>query len=200
STPKGVRFNADAAERFDGGRGWRDEFSATTLDQTWIMLRAPKETWWKLDGGKLLVNPRAEPLSGRGNPSFLARRVQNAHFTAATALAVPAETGVSAGLVVFQGEKFHYFLAVRREAGGVTAVLERHNRDGLEIVAQQTLGHATQVRLRASAADDKITFAIAADAGGWQTLLDGADAKLLTTEVAGGFVGATVGVHARVDR
>jgi xylan 1,4-beta-xylosidase len=200
TAPEGVTFQADARERFDGGRGWRDEFTGAALDQTWIMLRAPKETWWKVDAGTLLVTPRTELLSGRGNPSFLARRVQNAHFTASTALAVPAEPGVSAGLAVFQGEKFHYFLAVRREAGGVIARLERHNREGLEVVATQTLGSATKVRLRASAAEDKITFAIAADEGEWRTVLDGADAKLLTTEIAGGFVGATVGVHARLDQ
>jgi xylan 1,4-beta-xylosidase len=200
TAPKGVTFQANARERFDGRRGWRDEFTGSALDQTWIMLRAPKETWWKVDAGTLLVTPRTELLSGRGNPSFLARRVQNAHFTASTALAVPTEIGVSAGLAVFQGEKFHYFLAVRREADGVIARLERHNREGLEVVATQTLGSAAKVRLRASATEDKIAFAIAADEGEWRTVLDGADAKLLTTEIAGGFVGATVGVHARLDQ
>jgi alpha-N-arabinofuranosidase len=148
----------------------------------------------------LHVTPRTEPLSGRGNPSFLARRVQHAHFAASTALAVPAEPGVSAGLAVFQGEKFHYFLAVRREAEGVTVLLERHNRAGLEVVAKQTIGPAASVRLRASAAEDKISFAIAADGGDWQTVLADADAKLLTSDIAGSFVGATIGVHARLDQ
>jgi alpha-N-arabinofuranosidase len=199
TAPKGVTFHTDAPERFDGARGWRDEFSAGTLDQTWIMLRGPKETWWQVDAGRLLVAPRAELLSGRGNPSFLARRVQNAHFTASTELAAPVDMGVSAGLVVFQGENFHYFLAVRREGDGVTAYLERHNRAGGEIVAQKALGRAASVRLRLSAAEDKCDFVLSVDGGPWQTLVEGADAKLFTTEVAGGFVGATIGVHARLD-
>jgi xylan 1,4-beta-xylosidase len=200
TAPKGVTFDAGAPERFDGGRGWREEFTGSALDQTWIMLRAPKETWWRMAEGQLHVTPRTEPLSGRGNPSFLARRVQHAHFAASTALAVPAEPGVSAGLAVFQGEKFHYFLAVRREAEGVTVLLERHNRAGLEVVAKQTIGPAASVRLRASAAEDKISFAIAADGGDWQTVLADADAKLLTSDIAGSFVGATIGVHARLDQ
>jgi xylan 1,4-beta-xylosidase len=198
-TPKGVTFNPDAPERFDGGRDWRDDFMQPALDQTWIMLRAPKETWWKLDAGRLLVTPRAETLSGRANPSFLARRVQHAHFAVETALAAPTETGVSAGLAVFQGEKFHYFAAVKREGDGVTAYVERHTRAGLEVVGKVALGQAVSVRLSFEAAADKCAFAVSADGGAWQTLVADADAKLLTTEVAGGFVGATVGVHARLD-
>jgi len=200
TTPKGVTFDPNGPERFDGGRDWREEFTQPTLDQTWIMLRAPKETWWRVDAGRLLLTPRAEKLSGRGNPSFLARRVQHAHFSAETALAVPAEPGVSAGLAAFQGEKFHYFVAVKREGEGVTAYVERHNRDGLEVVGKVPLGRAGAVRLRVDAAADKCSFAVSADGGAWQTLVLDADAKLLTTEVAGGFVGATVGVHARVDQ
>ena len=199
NAPKGVTFDPDGPERFDGGRDWREEFTGPALDRTWIMLRAPKEDWWRLDAGRLLVTPRAEALSGRGNPSFLARRVQHAHFAAETALAVPAETGVSAGLAVFQGEKAHYFIAVKREGGGVTAYVERHNRAGLEVVGKLALGAAAAVRLRATAAEDKASFAVSADGGAWQALGAEADAKLLTTEVAGGFVGATVGVHARLD-
>lgn len=200
TTPKGVTFNPDGPERFDGGRNWREEFIGPALDQTWIMLRAPKENWLKLDAGRLLVTPRAEALSGRGNPSFLARRVQHAHFAAETALAVPADAGVSAGLAVFQGEKAHYFIAVKREGDGVTAYVERHNRAGVEVVGKLALGAAGAVRLRATSAEDKCAFAVSADGGAWQTLVADADAKLLTTEVAGGFVGATVGVHARLDQ
>jgi xylan 1,4-beta-xylosidase len=200
NAPKGTAFNPAGPERYDGGRDWREEFTGAALDQNWIMLRAPKENWWRLDTGRLLVTPRAETLSGRGNPSFLARRVQHAHFAAETALAVPPEAGVSAGLVAFQGEKFHYFVAVKREGDGVTAYVERHNRDGLEVIGQLALGAAGAVRLRVSAAEDKCSFAVSADGGAWQSLVADADAKLLTTEVAGGFVGATVGVHARVDQ
>jgi alpha-N-arabinofuranosidase len=47
--------------------------------------------------------------------------------------------------------------------------------------------------------DDACAFACAPDAGDWQTVVATADAKLLTTQVAGGFVGATVGPYARVD-
>jgi xylan 1,4-beta-xylosidase len=201
TSPRGVTRAADATECFDGSRSWRDDFTEPKLAPTWIMLRAANEAWWQLDpsAGLLRLVPRGEFLSGRGNPSFLARRIQHARFTASTSVAAPSEPKVSAGLAVFQGEKHHYFLAVRREGDGVTAYLERHNGGDAETIAQQALGPVTTVRLRVGAEDATCSFAVAAEDGDWRTLLEGADARLLTTQVAGGFVGATVGMHARID-
>ena len=107
--------------------------------------------------------------------------------------------GVSAGLALFQGERFHYFLAVRREGEGVTAFVERHDADGLAVIGKVDIGRVTSVQLRVSAAEDACDFAVVDGDGGSKVLVTGADAKLITTEVAGGFVGATVGIHARID-
>lgn len=201
TAPAGVTWRPDAPERFDGGRKWREEFSGTELAPSWIMLRAPSETWWTLDAsaGRLLLTPRSDLLSGRGNPSFLARRVQHATCVATTELTPPAQPGVSAGLVAFQNEDHHYFLAVRRDGDGVIAYVERHNGDGPEVIARAELGDAGSVRLRFQAANATCSFAWAPDESDWRTLVEDADAKLLTTAVARGFVGATVGVHARLD-
>jgi hypothetical protein len=57
------------------------------------------------------------------------------------------------------------------------------------------------MRLRVVAEDAKCSFDYAPDTADWKTLVSDADATLLTTEVAGGFVGATVGIgmYARTD-
>ena len=200
-TPGGVALQP-AAPPLNGNFTWRDDFAAPTLSPLWIMLRAPRETWWTLNAerGTLALEPRAEKLSGDGNPSFLARRVQHARFTATTSLEVPVASGVSAGLAAFQGERFHYFLAAKRETEGVTVYLEKHERDGGEIIASAKLPATTgNVELRVEANDATCAFSYAAEPGAWKTLLANADAKMLTTDVAGGFVGATVGLHARLD-
>ncbi len=199
-TPAGARVS-DAPSYLNGSFTWRDNFSGA-LSPLWIMLRTPQETWWKTDtaAGQLSLTPRAEPLWDKGNPSFLARRVQHAQFTASTSLAIPETPGVSAGLAVFQGERFHYFLAVKREADGVVINLEKLAGGAPEIVASRRLESSGPIALRVEANDATCRFAYAPTPGNWQTLVDNADAKLLTTAVAGGFVGATVGVHARLDR
>jgi alpha-N-arabinofuranosidase len=184
-----------------GNFTWRDDFKETTLSPLWIMLRAPKQTWWKLEDGKLKVTPLSEQLSGRSNPSFLAHRVQHARFTASTAFAVPSAPGVSAGLALFQGERFNYFAGVRRETNGVSIFLERNRgSNGQETVKSVTLPEAKHLKLRIVANDGKCAFDYAADDGSWKILAADLDATLLTTEVAGGFVGSTVGPFARADQ
>lgn len=199
--PAGTRVAASQTY-LNGNFTWRDDFTGPDLSPFWIMLRAPLETWWKLDGakGQLALTPRAELLSERGNPSFLARRVQHARFSASTSLEVPAQSGVSAGLAVFQGERFHYFLAVKRDADGVVINLEKVSGGAAEIVGSTRVAPTDKVDLRVEANDARCSFAYALTSGEWQTLVAEADAKLLTTEVAGGFVGATVGPHARLER
>lgn len=192
---------AASPDHLNGDFTWRDEFTSPALSPLWIMLRTPVETWWKSNNaGRLSLTPRAEGLSGRGNPSFLGRRVQHAQFSATTALEVPKDSGVSAGLAVFQGERFHYFLSAKRDASEVVIALECARGAAPEVIASVRIGAADQVQLRAEAADAKCSFAYAVQPGEWRTVAADADAKLLTTQVAGGFVGATVGPHVRLDR
>ncbi|ACB76508.1 glycoside hydrolase family 43 protein [Opitutus terrae] len=196
--PTGSRLHSEPSY-LNGNFTWRDDFDKAGLSPFWIMLRAPVESWWTLAKGRLALEPQAEALSGRGNPSFLARRVQHARFTASTSVAVPRETGVSAGLAVFQGERFHYFLAVKRDAEGVTLGLEQLRGGPAEVIRSVRIDAASDVALRVEAHAGTCSFSYAVQPGSWQVLAADADAKLLTTEVAGGFVGATVGLHARKE-
>lgn len=203
SAPGGATVHPTAVMPGPGGSfTWRDDFTTPTLSPLWLMLRTPHETWWSIDAtkGRLLLTPRADTLAGTGNPSFLARRVQHVQFTAATRVEVPAEPGVAAGLVAFQGERFHYFLAVRRDAKGATVFLEKHARGSVEVVRSVDLPADGPVSLRITADHGTCDFAYSLQPDAWRDLVTGADAKLLTSAVAGGFVGATVGVHARLEQ
>ncbi len=203
-TPGGVSVQPSEKLPLNGNFAWRDDFEKSELSPAWIMLRAPKETWWNVDSGagKLQLTPRTELLSGRGNPSFLGRRVQHARFTAATALDVPSEPGVAAGLAVFQGERFHYFANAQRGTNGVNVSLERvrgRGSSGPEIVKSVNVPEAKSLKLRVVASDSKCAFEYATDSGSWETLAADLDATMLTTDVAGGFVGATAGPYARLE-
>lgn len=67
-----------------------------------------------------------------------------------------------------------------------------------EVLASASIQNANTIKLRVNAADAVCSFAFSTDGQEWKTLVKDADAKILTTEVAGGFVGATVGLHARL--
>jgi alpha-N-arabinofuranosidase len=59
------------------------------------------------------------------------------------------------------------------------------------------MGEAPRIELRMTAEGATCDFSYSTSPGEWTTLLSRADATLLSTEVAGGFVGALVGLHAR---
>ena len=187
-----------------GNFTWRDEFNGRELSPLWIMLRAPEQTWWAFDprdDGRLSLQPRAESLAGTANPSYLARRVQHARFDASTALEVPRAPGVAAGLVVFQSETHHYFLGVRQTTDGAEVFLEKSaGKDSTTIVARAPLKtNGDSLRLLASMHDSRASFSFAIGNASPTMLVADADATILTTQASWGFVGATVGLHARLD-
>lgn len=189
------------SDTLSGALPWRDDFSTPNLSPLWIMLRTPQHKWWTLDPAAhhLLLEPQREQLSGDGNPAFLARRVQHACFTAETSLRVPVDHGVLAGVAVFQAEHYFYFLNVSAVPDGTLIKLEKASGGASEVVAATQLPATSQIDLRIEAKDATCSFAYATTPGEWKEFVRNADAKIFTTEVAGGFVGATVGLHARID-
>ena len=195
------------AEPLTGNFSWRDDFTSSTLSKHWYQLREHSKAKLQLDGQQLQLNPAAS-LATLEQPAFVARRQQHLHYDASTALTVPA-AGSSAGLVAFQNEQYHYYLGVRR------------NADGAEIFLEQAAGAAPQqlLSLVVKAAHHQIQLKISGDkgevrffyalggAGGehakWQPLSSpqGAvfDGKILSTQVAKGFVGTMLGMHSRLE-
>jgi xylan 1,4-beta-xylosidase len=198
--PAGVK-PLPSEQKLNGNFEWRDDFNSRELGLHWLMLRAPKQTWWTLDAAnsRLGLEPRQETLSGRSNPSFLARRVQHANFSASTALEVPSDPGASAGLAVFQGEHFHYYVSAKRSGDEILIQLEKANRGSPEVLESARARGAQRLEFRIEAKEAVCRFSWRPAGGEWRVLADNQDARLLTTEVAGGFVGATVGVHARLE-
>jgi xylan 1,4-beta-xylosidase len=56
------------------------------------------------------------------------------------------------------------------------------------------------VALKIAGDEGRYAFGFDAGDGDWQWLVEDADGTVLSTEVAGGFVGATLGPHARDER
>jgi beta-glucosidase len=181
---------------------WRDEFDAEALRPDWLQLRVPRQTWTDLrkKRGSLTIEPSAAPLDGYLNPSFLARRQQHLSFDATTQLEPPAE-GVDAGLATLQSEQYWFFLGARRSGRQLTVFLERRRAGAVATtVASATVSVPLKLRLRIDGAGADYTFRYAADDGAWSVLREHEDGTLLSTKVAGGFVGAVLGPYARAAR
>jgi alpha-N-arabinofuranosidase len=201
-SPAGAVVNPSTAASHNGTFTRHDNFEGSELALQWIMLREPQESWWKLNRpvGQLELTPRKDNLSGSGNPSYLGQRIQHAQFAASVAVAPPRDQGVSAGLAVFQNERHYYFMAVRREGEILQIELERTDGRQSEVLSSASLPRCGWVELRVQAENDNCSFTFRCDGGEEIVLAANADAKMLTTETAGGFVGATVGPHVRIDQ
>ncbi len=186
-----------------GNFTWTDNFDDVKLSPLWIMLRTPRQNWWSLAGGRLNLTPQAELLSGKGNPSFLGRRLQHSRFETSVRLEVPATAGISAGLAVMQNETHHYYSGVRRAADGLVAFVELQNGPKPETLVTLPLPADTKsIELRLTGDGPTLAFDYALSPGAWQPLLPKADSYPISVQAAGGglhFTGALVGPYTRLE-
>jgi xylan 1,4-beta-xylosidase len=186
----------------------RDDFDALDLRPTWTFLRTVREPWAETVStpGWLTIQARPATLEGLGQPSFVARRQQHHWATATTAMRYrPLESGDEAGLAAFQSSDAWFLLGVTLVEGrpvirlteragaqtqGTTAVLASAS---LEAPADSTL------YLRIQARGGRYDFSYAYRPEEWVLLKGDVDGTILSTRVAGGFVGTMLGLYAHHD-
>lgn len=182
----------------------RDEFDGPALASEWLRVRVPKQAWADLAArpGSLAVHPLAEGLETLRNPAFLGRRQQHLRFEASAAMTRPA-AGVAAGMAAFQSEAYWYFLGVRNAEGGrMTVFLEGRDGSGsTRTLATRDVDATEALRLKIEGNDGDYAFAFdLGDGRDWQVLASQVDGTVLSTDRAGGFVGALLGPFARDER
>jgi xylan 1,4-beta-xylosidase len=190
-------MKAAQADALSGNFTKRDEFNGS-LGPEWLQVHVPKQSRFEFMGGALRVRPLPVNLDERRNAAFLARRQQHLNFDASTALTSPPAGGVVAGLAAYQSESHWYFLGVRRVGSTLQVFLERTAGKGAQIVAGTSIPVTPSLELRISAHGPNYSFFY--DAGqGWKALRENDDGSILSTEVAGGFVGTVLGPFVRQE-
>ena len=169
-----------------------------------MMARNPRSSWYRLDHGSLVLDARPIGLGGMGNPSFLARRQQHIDATASTLVRFqPAHEGDEAGLTIFQNDDYWYAIAIGMDGGRPVVQLRRRagaaeSASGAVVATAPLPGAAGEpIRLRIQAEGARYRFSYAASAGDWHDLGGDQDGTILSTNIAGGFVGAVFGPYAR---
>jgi alpha-N-arabinofuranosidase len=106
-------------------------------------------------------------------------------------------------LAAFQSEAYWYFLGVR-SVGQDRVVIFLEGRDGggvTKTLASREVAAAASLRLQIKGDGGRYAFAFyTRDGQGWQSLADDVDGTVLSTDRAGGFVGALLGPFARDER
>jgi len=179
---------------------WLDDFDAPELNAQWLRLRTSTTEWTELDSQAEVVRLTALPIPlwEKSQPAYLARVQQHLEFSASTRMELPRSEGIAAGLAAFQSSDFHYFLGVRKAIDGYLVFLEEVREGIPRIIASTEIETASDyIVLGLEQESAKIGFYYSLSPPEHVDLASNVDAKLLSTQVAGGFVGATVGIHAR---
>lgn len=188
-----------------------DHFEQVKLAHAWNFLRTPREAFYSLTErpGYLRLRLRPEKLSDWANPSFVGRRQQHIHFAARTAMDfTPQAQHECAGIVLLQNSDFHFRLVVTQDDGGsVVRLIQRKGKENRgtptlkrlpaeeTILAEQPID-AGRVYLKVEAHGQAYSFYVATVPEAWQAVSENVDGRVLSTPVAGGFVGAYIGMYA----
>lgn len=196
--PKVMKKNAQAdSDLLAGNFVARDEFDTAEPRHEWLQVHVPKQKWYQLMDGTLVIQPLAVKLNEKRNTSFYARRQAHLRFAASTEFTPPRSRGTAAGLAAYQSESHWYFFGARRVEGGLQLFLERSAGESATV---KTALIPAPERLKLLINGNFGRYSFFYDAGdGWQVLHDNDDASILSTEVAGGFVGTVLGPYARQE-
>ncbi len=176
-----------------------DNFESTRLDYVWNFLRTPRDEFYSLTerSGYLRLKLRPQKLSEWANPSFVGRRQQHINFAARTAMEfTPGAPNEEAGLVLLQNSDFHFrFVVTAASAGNNTVRLIKRQKGAETVLAERPVG-VKRIYLKVEAYGQAYNFYLATEPEIWQPVAEDVDGRILSTTVAGGFVGAYLGLYA----
>ena len=171
-----------------------DSFDGDHLDQSWMTLRGPANGLYAVKGGVLELTCSPMRATRFETPALVLRRLQHHAFTASTRMRFVPEGSEAAGLLLYKDERHQLFLKVSLVDGSPAICLERSG----ETLSCKALPKTFSTVDLAIASDDGLTFrfGFAVDGREMRTLVANVDASYLSTAVAGGFTGTTVGPYA----
>jgi alpha-N-arabinofuranosidase len=145
----------------------------------------------------ILIKPFAINLKAVAPTSTLFHRQQHRHFTATTILQYkPSSENELAGMVCYQSERFHYLFGITRKGKQDYLVLQRTERGISTILASTPIESGKPLSLQINAKGDNYRFNYATDGKTFHNLGGTVSGDILSTNVAGGFTGNLIGLHA----
>jgi xylan 1,4-beta-xylosidase len=174
-----------------------DHFEDFELAIHWNFLRTPREEFWSLSErpGYLRLYLRPEQLSELANPSFIGRRQQHIDFTVRTAFEFnPKTLTESAGIVLIQNNDFHFRLVCTQGANQrIVKLIERYK--GKETVLGSCSVKPGRLYMKVEAKGQSYSFYVTTEVECWIPVAERVDGRLLSTVLAGGFVGTYIGLY-----
>ena len=180
-------------------------FGKEEPDLIWNCMGTPEEPFWQMSSstGALVLALKPQGLNSSHNPSFLGRRLQHIHYSVECRMGfLPEKEGQWAGVAAVQSPAYHIRLEYGLEKGRTLVRLVVCEKGIETLIAQKPLA-APSLCLRVEARGQDYSFYYGSSGKqeegdkremAQELLATGVDGRVLSTERAGGFTGAYIGV------
>lgn len=196
--PEGVE-NKTGQEGFfpNGNFTYTEDFTSDKLDYRWVGIRAFPDEFSSMSKKGLTITPFEENIKAMAPVSSLFHRQMHKSFSATTTMDYkPKSEEDLAGLTCYQSEKFNYVFGITKKDKEYYLLLERTEKGESTIIASTPIDIKNPVHLQVVAANDDYKFNYSLDGENFQNLGGTVSGDILSTNVAGGFTGAMIGLYA----
>jgi Beta-xylosidase len=196
--PKGVESKTGKDGFFPNGNfTYNEDFTAPKLDYRWVGIRGPREEFTSITKKGLVINPFPVSIKELKATSTLFYRQQHISFSFCTTLSyVPTSEKDLAGIVCYQNERFNYVFGITKKENSYYLLLEKTTRSQSKIVASAKIEVKTPIRLQVKSVGDNYEFSYSTNGTDFLNLGGVVSGDILSTNVAGGFTGAMIGLYA----
>lgn len=180
-------------------------FHDRVLDLHFVTVRNPKPDMYSLEKtpGKLALKTAAEVITEPTSASYLGVRQKSYDYIAETRMEFAPGVGEEAGIVILQSELASLRFVVVEENGKylLRAIKFGNSPDRADtVLAEASLSQGEiAITLKIMQRGQKLSFWYALQNEAFIKLPAEADARFLSTEMAGGFVGNTIGMYASAN-
>ncbi len=187
----------------NGNFTYEEDFSSDHLDFRWIGLRGPREEFITKTKNGLKITPFSTNIKELKPTSTLFYRQQHKTFSFSTQMQyVPKTENDMAGVTAYQNEGSNYVFGLTKKGKENYLVLQKNskpNRQGetiSEIIATEPVDLDGSIHLKISAEGNEYQFSYAINSSDFKTVGGTVSGDILSTDVAGGFTGAMLGLYA----
>ena len=196
--PEGVENKTGEDGYFPNGNfTFEEDFSGDKLDYRWIGLRGPREAFIKQTKKGLEIEPFDAEITELKPTSTLFHRQMHKTFSFKTDLTYkPKSDEDFAGITALQNERSNYAFGVTKKDKDYYIVLQRTERGKSSIVASEKIDLDDEISLKVEGDNADYKFSYVIDGDTYKNLGGTVSGDILSTNVAGGFTGAMVGLYA----
>jgi alpha-N-arabinofuranosidase len=167
----------------------------------WLTLRMPvneKDAAFDFIPGALRLFTRAATIRGKEHPAFAGRRIRHKNWAFSANMEFSPKTeSETAGIILLQSENFQYRLEMSNISNNVLLRLVRAAGKEDEILDEKNItAIGNRIVLAARCEEMSLSFFYGEDQYSLECMADNIDARILSTEYAGGFVGVLAGLFA----